>query len=193
MPKRRGPERTHGASAFQKGGTVRVTGSPGCRVTTPGNTRAAPCGAALWTPWCPGRDLNSHGFPHTPLKRTCLPIPPPGHGQSGEADYSVTWSSHPPARAPASPEPRARPEHHPQAHPAPGSREPTPPGGPRSTTGRSVWRSSNTPIPVVLLWVQASPRPTARPWPVIPSAPLAASSPSTARSMARPPPNSPSN
>src|SRR5262245_27165614 len=32
--------------------------------------------------WCPGRDLNSHGFPHTPLKRTCLPIPPPGHASS---------------------------------------------------------------------------------------------------------------
>ncbi len=23
--------------------------------------------------WCPGRDLNSHGVTHTPLKRTCLP------------------------------------------------------------------------------------------------------------------------
>ena len=22
---------------------------------------------------CPGRDLNSHGVTHTPLKRTCLP------------------------------------------------------------------------------------------------------------------------
>src|SRR5437867_10975484 len=32
--------------------------------------------------WCPGRDLNSHGFPHTPLKRTCLPIPPPGQSRS---------------------------------------------------------------------------------------------------------------
>src|SRR5262245_24245156 len=27
--------------------------------------------------WCSGRDLNPHGFRHTPLKRTCLPIPPP--------------------------------------------------------------------------------------------------------------------
>src|SRR5256885_4387246 len=35
--------------------------------------------------WCPGRDLNSHGFPHTPLKRTCLPIPPPGQRHHGFA------------------------------------------------------------------------------------------------------------
>src|SRR5690625_4428944 len=28
--------------------------------------------------WCPGWDLNPHGLPHTPLKRTRLPIPPPG-------------------------------------------------------------------------------------------------------------------
>ena len=28
--------------------------------------------------WCPGRDLNPDGFPHTPLKRTRIPIPPPG-------------------------------------------------------------------------------------------------------------------
>ena len=30
--------------------------------------------------WCPGRDLNPHGLLHTPLKRTCLPVPPPGRG-----------------------------------------------------------------------------------------------------------------
>jgi hypothetical protein len=30
--------------------------------------------------WCAERDLNPHGFRHTPLKRTCLPIPPPAHG-----------------------------------------------------------------------------------------------------------------
>ena len=29
--------------------------------------------------WCPGRDLNPDGFLHTPLKRTRIPIPPPGH------------------------------------------------------------------------------------------------------------------
>jgi hypothetical protein len=27
---------------------------------------------------CPGRELNPHGVSHTPLKRTCLPVPPPG-------------------------------------------------------------------------------------------------------------------
>jgi hypothetical protein len=26
---------------------------------------------------CSGRDLNPHGLRHTPLKRTCLPVPPP--------------------------------------------------------------------------------------------------------------------
>jgi hypothetical protein len=29
--------------------------------------------------WCPGRDLNPDGSLHTPLKRTRIPIPPPGH------------------------------------------------------------------------------------------------------------------
>ena len=27
--------------------------------------------------WCSERDSNPHDFRHTPLKRTCLPIPPP--------------------------------------------------------------------------------------------------------------------
>ena len=27
--------------------------------------------------WCSGRDSNPYTFRHTPLKRTCLPIPPP--------------------------------------------------------------------------------------------------------------------
>ena len=26
--------------------------------------------------WCSGRDLNSHGSRHCPLKTACLPIPP---------------------------------------------------------------------------------------------------------------------
>jgi hypothetical protein len=30
--------------------------------------------------WCPRGDLNPHTFRHTHLKRTCLPIPPPGQG-----------------------------------------------------------------------------------------------------------------
>jgi CheY-like chemotaxis protein len=29
--------------------------------------------------WCSGRDLNPHTLRHTPLKRACLPIPPPEH------------------------------------------------------------------------------------------------------------------
>ena len=29
--------------------------------------------------WCEGRDLNSQGINHTPLKRARLPIPPPSH------------------------------------------------------------------------------------------------------------------
>ena len=29
--------------------------------------------------WCEGRDLNSQGKNHTPLKRARLPIPPPSH------------------------------------------------------------------------------------------------------------------
>ena len=27
--------------------------------------------------WCSGRDSNSHGLRHCPLKTACLPIPPP--------------------------------------------------------------------------------------------------------------------
>src|ERR1039458_9412298 len=33
--------------------------------------------------WCAGQDLNLHGFRHTPLKRTCLPIPPPAPKRIG--------------------------------------------------------------------------------------------------------------
>ncbi len=33
--------------------------------------------------WCRRRDSNPHGFPHTPLKRACLPIPPLRHGRVG--------------------------------------------------------------------------------------------------------------
>ena len=29
--------------------------------------------------WCRRRDLNPHGFPHTPLKRARIPIPPRRH------------------------------------------------------------------------------------------------------------------
>lgn len=30
--------------------------------------------------WCSGGDSNPYTFRHTPLKRTCLPIPPPEPG-----------------------------------------------------------------------------------------------------------------
>lgn len=33
--------------------------------------------------WCSGRDSNPHTLRHTPLKRACLPIPPPEHFQRG--------------------------------------------------------------------------------------------------------------
>ena len=46
--------------------------------------------------WCPGRDLNPDDLRHTPLKRTRIPIPPPGHWYRGRDlnphDLSVTWS-----------------------------------------------------------------------------------------------------
>ena len=31
--------------------------------------------------WCAGWDLNPHARKHTPLKRTCLPIPPPARAK----------------------------------------------------------------------------------------------------------------
>ena len=34
--------------------------------------------------WCPGQDSNLHALRHTPLKRVCLPIPPPGQLGSEE-------------------------------------------------------------------------------------------------------------
>jgi hypothetical protein len=34
--------------------------------------------------WCPGQDSNLHALRHTPLKRVCLPIPPPGQLQTEE-------------------------------------------------------------------------------------------------------------
>jgi|GEM_PF-1581837 hypothetical protein len=39
--------------------------------------------------WCPGRDLNSYGVNHTPLKRARLPVPPPGH-----SIYSAVFNVH---------------------------------------------------------------------------------------------------
>ena len=42
--------------------------------------RASSCADLLSTKsWCPEGDLNPHGLPHTPLKRTRLPVPPSGH------------------------------------------------------------------------------------------------------------------
>ena len=40
--------------------------------------RDAPNGGSGDGEWCPGRDLNPDELPHTPLKRTRIPIPPPG-------------------------------------------------------------------------------------------------------------------
>ena len=42
-------------------------------------TRGVPAPGASGRKWCPGRDLNPDELPHTPLKRTRIPIPPPGH------------------------------------------------------------------------------------------------------------------
>ena len=33
--------------------------------------------------WCSGQDSNLHALRHTPLKRVCLPIPPPEHFHEG--------------------------------------------------------------------------------------------------------------
>src|SRR6185503_6647971 len=41
--------------------------------------RPQPAGHRSEKEWCPGRDLNPDELPHTPLKRTRIPIPPPGH------------------------------------------------------------------------------------------------------------------
>ena len=43
--------------------------------------------------WCPGRDLNPDELPHTPLKRTRIPIPPPGQVHRARRDRSggVRW------------------------------------------------------------------------------------------------------
>lgn len=46
--------------------------------------------------WCARRDLNPHGFRHTPLKRTCLPIPPPArHERFGGVAIHVIADSSP--------------------------------------------------------------------------------------------------
>src|SRR5262252_2205767 len=63
-------QRGHAGRSLYLGDSLTIEKSP--------TTKATPLGVAF-VQWCPGRDLNSHGFPHTPLKRTCLPIPPPGH------------------------------------------------------------------------------------------------------------------
>src|SRR2546426_8620323 len=39
--------------------------------------------------WCRRRDLNPHGFPHTPLKRACLPF----HHFGAACDYIVDRKS----------------------------------------------------------------------------------------------------
>ena len=37
----------------------------------------------LFNYWCSGGDSNPYTFRHTPLKRTCLPIPPPEQFKQG--------------------------------------------------------------------------------------------------------------
>jgi hypothetical protein len=39
---------------------------------------------------CSGRDLNPQAFRHTPLKRTCLPIPPPERCEKGKFPQTGT-------------------------------------------------------------------------------------------------------
>ena len=34
--------------------------------------------------WCSGRESNPHALRHTPLKRVCLPVPPPEHSKRWE-------------------------------------------------------------------------------------------------------------
>jgi len=38
--------------------------------------------------WYPERDLNPHALRHTPLKRTCIPIPTSGHYSSWDNSLS---------------------------------------------------------------------------------------------------------
>ena len=41
------------------------------------------CVAGSLKVWCSGQDSNLHALRHTPLKRVCLPIPPPEHFHEG--------------------------------------------------------------------------------------------------------------
>ncbi len=36
---------------------------------------------------CAGGDLNPHGLRHTPLKRMCLPVPPPAQNIKQQSIY----------------------------------------------------------------------------------------------------------
>ena len=40
--------------------------------------------------WCSGRDLNPQAFRHTPLKRTCLPVPPPERREGANLPQTAT-------------------------------------------------------------------------------------------------------
>lgn len=66
-------------------------GAVGMKETTNGLTakekkkhRKNPESIGVISYWCGRRDLNSHGLPHTPLKRTRLPF----RHSRGEANYS---------------------------------------------------------------------------------------------------------
>src|SRR5690606_15814946 len=45
--------------------------------------------------WCPRRDLNPHGLPHTALNRARLPVPPPGR----RSNYTGPLAGSQPRRA----------------------------------------------------------------------------------------------
>ena len=40
--------------------------------------------------WCSGRDSNPQAFRHTPLKRTCLPVPPPERREGANFPQTAT-------------------------------------------------------------------------------------------------------
>ena len=48
-----------------------------------GSADAAMRGLDRKKKWCSGQDSNLHALRHTPLKRVCLPIPPPEHFHEG--------------------------------------------------------------------------------------------------------------
>ena len=54
-----------------------------------GSADAAMRGLDRKKKWCSGQDSNLHALRHTPLKRVCLPIPPPEHFHEGRRTKSI--------------------------------------------------------------------------------------------------------